>query len=55
MTQKEFEDINLQRGYIRRPDGSWIISSLATPAEMIYHLNWLSTRTDLPHAQVGLY
>jgi len=32
-------------GYIRRPDGSYIISFLASPAEVLYHLKWTDGKT----------
>ncbi len=41
MTQEEFLKINIATGYIRCPGGDWIISSMATPAQMIYHIEWL--------------
>lgn len=39
-----FEDIQIASGYIQRPDGSWIISSIASPADIHYHMAWLAKR-----------
>lgn len=36
LTDMEF--FNIQRGYIRRSDGSWIISQMASAADMVYHI-----------------
>lgn len=47
MTQEDFEKINIARGYVHRPDGSWIISTAATPAEMIYHIEWMKQKDYL--------
>lgn len=40
MDKEEYEAAMLSRGYIKTPSG-WIAHGEATPAQMLYHLDWM--------------
>ena len=37
MRLSQMEEFYIATGYVRKPDGSWIVDGLATPAIMQFH------------------